>query len=317
MRRLTTIISLTALVAAVAGPAMSAPAPRAVRAMIVKAAQSDDPTVFASVIAIAKQAHPRSSAEIDALAKTVADREARRRLALAAPDGPAPSKPKRAAPPPAPVTWKATAELGGSSATGKKDVVALYGSLDVSRIGPVWTHRLTAREDFQRTDGSTTTDRFAAAYEPRAQIATGTYAYGLTQYEHDRTLGYRNRYTVGAGVGMKVVDQPNLSIGGDLGPALRFTDYYVMEREQSLAGRASLSVRWLPTDRVTVAQEGAVYVEAEQSSARSVTSVETLLFGPLKARLSYNMQYERDSRPSRVARSDRDTITRASLLYSF
>lgn len=314
MRRLTTIISMTALITAMAGPAMSAPTPRAVRAMIVKAAQSDDPTVFASVIAVAKQAHPRSSAEIDALAKMVADREARRRLAQA---GPKHSTPERLKPPAPPVKWKATAELGGSSATGKKDVVALYGSLDVSRIGPVWSHRLTAREDFQRTDGSTTTDRFAAAYEPRAQIATGTYAYGLTQYEHDRTLGYRNRYTVGAGVGMKVVDQPNLAIGGDLGPALRFTDYYVMEREQSVAGRASLSMRWLPTDRVTVAQEGAVYVEADQSSARSVTSVETLLFGPLKARLSYNVQYERDSRPSRVARSDRDTITRASLLYSF
>jgi putative salt-induced outer membrane protein len=314
MRRLTTLIPMTGLALAAAGSATAASVPRAVRAMIDKAAQSDDPTVFAAVIAVAKQANPGSAGEIDALGKAAADRAAARRLAATAAASTPPVRPKPVAAPPTPVQWKGTAELGGSHATGVSEVLALYGSLDVSRVGPVWTHRLTVRDDFQRTDGLTTTERFAAAYEPRVQIAPAMYGFGLTQYEHDRSLGYRNRYTLGAGVGVKLIDRPNLTVGGDIGPALRFTEYYALDREQTIAGRASLNIRWVPSQRITIAQEAAAYVEGQQSSARSVTSVETLLFGPLKARLSYNLQYERDSR---ISRSDLDTITRASILYSF
>ena len=281
--------------------------------MIEKAAQSDDPTVFAAVIAVAKQANPNSVAEIDALAKEIGDREAVRRLAEAPPSpAPAPTGPAKPDRPAA--VWKGAFELGGSHSSGSTDILALYGSLDISRAGPVWTHRLTMRDDFQRTDGDTTVEPFAAAYEPRVQIAPSLYGFGLTQYEHDRSLGYRDRYTLGLGAGVKLIDRPNLSLGGDVGPALRFTDYYLLDSKQTVAGRASLNFRWLPTDRLTVAQEAAVFVEGDQTSARSVTSVETLLFGPLKARLSYNLQYERDTR---VSRSDLDAITRASLLYSF
>ena len=57
-----------------------------------------------------------------------------------------------------------------------------------------------------------------------------------------------------------------------------------------------------------------MYVEGAQTSAKSSTALETLLFGPLKGRLSYEVQHERDAR---VNRSAIDTSTRASLLYSF
>jgi putative salt-induced outer membrane protein len=39
-----------------------------------------------------------------------------------------------------------------------------------------------------------------------------------------------------------------------------------------------------------------------------------LLFGPLKGRLSYNVQYERDA-PEGQKRTD--TVSRASLVYAF
>lgn len=314
MRRIGAKISITGLALAMGGTALAAPPPRAVREMIAKAAQSDDPTVFAAVVAVSKQANPNSASEIDTLAKTISDREAARRLA-AAPPAPAPVAPAAAvAPPKPPAVWKGTAELGGSHSTGTKNILALYGSVDISRVGPLWTHRLTVRDDYQRSDGVTTVERFAAAYEPRVQIAPSVYAFGLTQYEHDLSLGYRDRYTAGLGVGVKLIDRPNLTVAGDIGPALRFTDYYALENQQTVAGRASLNIRWLPSERITLAQEAAVYAEGQQTSARSVTSIETLLFGPLKGRLSYNLQYERDSR---VSRSDLDAITRASLLYSF
>lgn len=308
MRRIGAIVSMMGLALTAGGTALAAQPPRAVREMIAKAAQSDDPAVFAAVIAVAKQANPNSAAEIDALAKTAAGHEAARRFAAAPRSAPAaPSSP-------APAVWKGSAELGGSHSTGTKNILALYGSVDISRVGPVWTHRLTVRDDYQRSDGVTTVERFAMGYEPRVQMASSLYGFGLTQYEHDLSLGYRDRYTLGVGLGVKLVDRPNLTVAGDLGPALRYTDYYAPDAEGTVAGRASLNIRWLPSDRLTVAQEAALYADGRQTSSRSVTSVETLLFGPLKGRLSYNLQYERDAR---AARSDLDAITRASLLYSF
>ena len=101
----------------------------------------------------------------------------------------------------------------------------------------------------------------------------------------------------------------------DAGPAVRYTSFYDgAPDEQRLAGRGGLNMKWTPLPRLTLAQELAVYVEKENTTAASTTSVETLLFGPLKGRLSYAVQYERDAPPDQKRT---DTVSRASLVYSF
>lgn len=320
---------LGAALGAVAAPAFAqglpGPVHEAVRAMIAKAAESDDPAVFAAVVAVAKDANPDAAAEIDAIADAAGDMAAQSRIARINPPPPAPAPPRitpqqavlaqtLVPPPPKPIEWKGTMELGGSRSTGSTEAVGIYGALDVSRVGPNWTHRLVSRGDYQETNRNPTTERFNAAYEPRVNLRPGLYAFGLAQYEHDRFLGYRHRYTTGLGAGLKVIDKPQMKVDVDLGPALRFTDFYLLEEEQTVAGRGNINIRWLPTDRITVSQEATIYAEDRQTSAKSVTAVETMLFGPLKARLSYNLQYERDSR---ISRSDLDGITRATLLYTF
>src|SRR5690606_16098157 len=107
---------------------------------------------------------------------------------------------------------------------------------------------------------------------------------------------------------------PDLKLTLDAGPALRRTIFYVGDEEDRLAGRGSVNLRWSPSPRVTLAQEVAAYVEKANTSVRSTTSLETLLFGPLKARLSHNIQYERDAPPGQ---KEVDTVSRASVIYSF
>jgi putative salt-induced outer membrane protein len=302
-------------------PALSAPLPDGIRAMIAKAVESDDPTVLAAVLAVARQAAPDSLAAIDAAAAERPDAAAAEKAAAISPTSPPPIAVEPAGPIELPEVaaapkpdWKGAVELGGARMAGTTDQMALHGSLDLSRASAAWTQRFTAKADYQETDGAKTTERFSLAYQPQLRLRPDLYAFGLGQYEHDRFLGYRSRYTVGAGAGLTLFDRPDLRIALDAGPAVRVTEFYDLGRESAVAGRGSVALKWLPSRRITFSQEGAVYVEGAQRSAKSTTSVETLLFGPLKGRLSYDVQHERDER---VNRSAVDTSTRASILYSF
>lgn len=318
VRPSTTMSALAASGVLAASGAQAAPPPEAVRAMIERAVAGGDPATTAAVVRIARETHPDSAAEIEALAAAPAPVSSADSAQDSAPGQPPASDAVAVAAvttqPPQPAVWSGSAELGGSQATGSSDVLGAYGAVDLTRTGPVWEHRFTSRAEYQETDGRPSTQRFGLAYEPRVKLRPGLYSFGLAQYEHDRFLGYSQRYTLGTGLGLKAIDRPDLTVAGDLGPALRRTDYYLLPQESALAGRASVNVKWLPTERITLSQEAAVYAYGQQTSAKSVTALETRLFGPLKARLSYNLQYEHDPR---LARDDVDTVTRASLRYSF
>ncbi|KQX18198.1 MULTISPECIES: DUF481 domain-containing protein [unclassified Sphingomonas] len=299
-----------ATVAMAAGsPAVAAPLPDAVRAMIEAALASDEPQTIAAVVAIARRTNPESAAEIDAMtadhdrelaakAKANADAE-RERLASAGLFS----------------LWTGQFELGGSWSTGNSRTLGLYGGAKLKRSGLDWQHDMSLRIDYQETDGQPTTERAVAAWQPRYKISPSYYAFGLTQYEHDRFLGYEHRLTAGLGLGVVAVNTPRMRLEFDAGPAFRYTSFYDGgPDEQRIAGRGGLNLKWTPWTRVTLAQELAVYVQKDNTTAASTTSIETLLFGPLKGRLSYNVQYERDAPPDQKRT---DTVSRASLVYSF
>lgn len=310
------VLAALSLLPAVSPEAAATPVPEPIRAMIVTAARSDDPTVFAAVVAVAKQAAPESATAIDALADEIPKDVAAMARAQAEGLVPAPDVilVDRVLPAPPPSHWKGALELGGSRATGATDTLGAYGSINLARKGLVWSHRVNARFDYQDTDGVRSVERYGAGYQPQVRLTEAIFGMGVAQYEHDRFLGYDSRYTLGLGFGVQPIDRPDFKLSVDAGPAFRQTDYVDQSREAAVAGRGSLTAKWAPSERITVSQDGAVYLERAQTTAKSTTALETLLFGPLKARFSYNVQYERDRR---VGRADLNTTTRASLLYSF
>ncbi|MDE2487561.1 MAG: DUF481 domain-containing protein [Alphaproteobacteria bacterium] len=304
-------VCASALVVLSAGPALAGPLPAGVAEMIRTAAAAKDPSVLAAVVRVAKQANPDCAAQIDALAAQGAGAPPVKALRIAA------EPTQVGAPAPAAATaagWKGSAELGGGLSTGATQSASSYGALDLTRALGRWRQRLVARGDYQKTDGETSNERLSVAYEPRLDLSRATYAFGLTQYEHDRIQGYSSRYTVGAGMGLQIAKAPGLKVALDFGPALRVTHHDTSGQDTTLAARGSMSLHWLPSDRVTVSEESALYADDGQTSARSLTSLDTALFGPLKARLSYDMHYEKN--PT-VLGPKLATTTRASLVYSF
>ncbi|MES2498020.1 MAG: DUF481 domain-containing protein [Pseudomonadota bacterium] len=302
------IIWMTAVLSA-GTPAVATPLPDGVRAMIEAALATDEPQTIAAVVAVAKSANPDGIAEIEAM---TADHD--REIAAAA-KAKADAERERLASAGVLSLWAGQVEFGGSWSTGNTRTFGAYGAGKLQRSGLNWQHDLSFRADYQETDRTATTERAVAAWQPRYKFDPSYYAYGLTQYEHDRFLGYEHRLTAGVGLGVVAVNSARMRLEFDAGPAFRYTSFYDGQpAEQRLAGRGGLNLKWTPWPRLTLAQELAVYVEQENSTATSTTSIETLLFGPLKARLSYNVQYERDAPPDQKRM---DTVSRASLVYSF
>jgi len=308
------IACAAALLTSSAATAM--PPPEPIRAMIDTALAGKDPATVAAVVSVAKRTAPDSAAEIDAI---VADYS---KSVAAAAAAKAQAERERIASAGLLSLWRGQLELGGSWSTGNTRSLGLYGAAKLTREGIDWRHDLSARVDYQETNRVATTERAVIAYQPRYKIDGTYYAYGLTQYEHDRFLGYRHRLTEGVGVGVVAASRPNFRLEFDAGPAFRYTSYYDLPdvpgidggREKRLAGRGGLSLKWTIWPNVTFGQDAAVYVQKGNTTATSTTALDTRLFGPVKARLSYNVQYESDAP---AGQKTTDAVSRASIVYSF
>ncbi|ARS26560.1 DUF481 domain-containing protein [Sphingomonas sp. KC8] len=310
---------LTPIVAAPPPPAQPLPMPRiapppptelppSVRALLDAAIASDDPQTVSAIARLARKTAPWAANQADALKddynavvaekKATAERERIARLSNASFFD----------------NWKGEVELGGSRSTGNTRALGLYGSAKGEREGVRVRHRFNARADLQETSGVTTTERILASYQPNLKFDDRFYAYGLGQYEHDRFLGYDNRYTLGGGFGYSLVSNDKMKLDFEGGPAVRYTDFIAEPGKTTIAGRASMALRWQIAPTVSLTQDAALYVESGSTNATSSIALDTKLFGPLKTRLSYNIQYERDAP---AGRDPVDTLSRATLVYSF
>ncbi|MDO6415752.1 DUF481 domain-containing protein [Sphingomonas sp. BIUV-7] len=210
--------------------------------------------------------------------------------------------------------WKGELEAGGTRSTGTTRTLGIYASAKLQRDGIRWRQRLTARLDYQETDNERTTERWQIAWQPNYKFNDLRYAYGLAQYEHDRFLGIESRGTFGVGYGYLAASRPDLTITLEAGPAIRRTVFIDEANRTKLAGRGSFSAMWAISPTLTFRQDAAVFFEGTDATASSATALETKLLGALKAKFSYNLQFERETP---TTSRQLDTVTRATLVYGF
>lgn len=282
--------------------------PEEIRSVLAAAVDSGDPAAVAAVVRFAKTTNPETAGQIDrineaylarvAARKAREAREKRDELLLAGPLD----------------FWKGQLEIGASRSTGNTDALGIYVAAGATREGIDWRHKIAGRIDYQRTNGITSTERANLSYQPNYKIDEQLYAYGLGQYERDRFLGYTTRLTAGGGIGYSVFRDGPLRLDLEGGPALRQVDYVDQPNETGIAGRGSMALTWKISPKTNFTQNAAVYLEPDNRSATSSTALDTTIIGALKARLSYNVQYERAA-PTR--NRSVDTLSRATLVYGF
>ena len=279
-----------------------------IAAMLDAAYRSGDDTTIRSVIGVAKATFPDQSVEIDRLAAGDAAVLAQSRKEAQM------RQQERIAEATFFELWKGELEVGASQSNGTSDVGGVYASAELTRDGLAWRQKFAARIDYQRTNGLTTTERALAAYQPNYKISDDSYAFGLVQYERDRSLGYLNRETLGAGIGLTAFKSARGKVDFEGGPAIRVTDFIDQPNRTTLAARGSLAARYTLSPSLNFSEDASLFVEAGDTTASSTSAIDTRLIGRLKAKLSYNVQYEQDAA---AGQKSLDTVGRATLVYAF
>jgi putative salt-induced outer membrane protein len=210
--------------------------------------------------------------------------------------------------------WKGQLEAGASRSTGTTRTLGVYAAASLTREGINWRQKFNGRLDLQQTDNVTTTERLIMAWQPNYKFDERLYAYGLGQYEHDRSLGYQHRFTLGGGVGYTAIATARAKVELEGGPALRRTNFVELPSRTTIAGRASMNAQMALSPTLSLSQVASVFIESRNATASSTSALDTKLIGALKARLSYNVQYERNQT---VGGRSLDTVTRATLVYDF
>jgi len=301
-----------------AATAAQAELPEGARAMIDAAIASGDERKVATVIGLARSTWPEERSTIDAI-------NDQWKITLAA---------RRAAEAEAEQTalinagmfdrWSGEGELGAFQSSGNTESVGVAAALRLDREGVDWTHSIRLRADYQRQNGSTSREQFAASYEPRWQFDENIFAYGLAQYERDRIQGFSSRYSVSGGFGYRVIDNPKLKLSLKAGPAYRVTDFTDGTSADRLAGLVGLDFDWQMLDRLKLTQdvealaetggEATLIFDGANTTINLVTGLDFRVSNRLRSRLSYKVEY--DSNPP-AGSEGTDTLTRATLIYGF
>lgn len=294
------IIACLALVAASPAFALQSP-PSPIQTMVDDVFASGSDAEIAAVVKYARRVAPDMAESLDRrLASRISERTAAEQARLA---NPAPL-----------ANWSGRGEVGASMAEGNTDTLGGYAAFNAARQGVRWRHELRAEAAYQETNGVRSQERLMAAYEPRYKVSERLSAYGLLQAEHDPVLGYDARYSVSAGLGYGVVRRPALTVDLQGGPAFRHTNPLTGPNEFGFSGRAALDARWQLRPGVQLTQTGSAFLDSRGNTLSATTGLEAQLFGPLAARLSYNVQYESQPTAGRVTT---DTLSRITLVYGF
>ena len=315
MRSLLFLPSL--LLIGVAVPAQ-AELPEGARAMIDAALATGDKAKVATVLDLARSTWPDDSAEIDTVASAFEASFAARQAEA--------EKKKEQTIRNAGLfdMWKGEGELGGFQSSGNSNTVGVTAGLKLKREGIDWSHRLRARFDYQRQNGVTSREQLFLSYEPRWQFDENLFAYGLSQFERDQIQGVDARYAVSGGLGYQVVATDGLSLSLKAGPAYRVTDYTDGRKDSRIAALAGLDFDWKVFDRVTLTQdasavaetggEAVVLIDSANTTINLVTGLDFVVSDRLRARMSYQLDYDSSPPAGKVAT---DTLTRATLIYGF
>lgn len=282
--------------------------PDSIRSLARAAFDAGDDATWQRILKLSRATNPQAEAQIEALEAEYTARRAEE-VARAARE-----RAERLAAASMLDNWKGEVELGGARLTGNTDSLAIFGAIRFEREGLKWRHLVNGRADFQRSGGETTADRLKFGWQPSYKVNEALFVYSLGQYERDRFLGFASRYTLSSGIGFSIIATPDTKLSLQGGPAVRYTDYVDKSARPSGAGRASLAFRWKISPTLSLSQDAAVYFEEGNSNAMSATALETQLIGNLKARLAYDVQYEKNDIADR---KPLDTTSRVTLVYGF
>jgi putative salt-induced outer membrane protein len=293
------------LMALLAPLPLHAAIPAPVEAMVREAARSGDTATLDAVVKVAKATNPDDAAEIAALgaqllAQAEADAAEKRKAELAERgilEG-----------------WSGEGQVGlGFSSGNTREASAVVG-VALRKAGLYTRHKFTGTVDYLRSNGVTARQKYALDYSLDFILSEHLYLVGTLGWDRDRFAGYARRFTESFGVGYRAIDEADMRLDLEAGPALRQTRFIDDGNQDEFAARGSLAWKWTIQDGLALSQDGSALYTDSNTTLISNTALTAKLNGKLSTRLTFHLQKETDPP---LGRKSTDTATRFMLVYDF
>lgn len=168
--------------------------------------------------------------------------------------------------------------------------------------------------DYQRSGGAVSKERYFAGYAGQWKLNRRAFAAVSLSGERDRFAGFASRFSESVGIGYRLVEQRDLRLDVQAGPALRQINYDDRGDEFAFSARLGGDLSWTIRPDLVFTQNATVFLDSVSSSLTSTTALTTKLRGDLSARASFDVRAETEPP---AGREHTDTTTRATLVYSF
>lgn len=286
---------------AIPATASAVPIPDPIVQIIREAAKTGNPAILQTTADLAKTTNPLSIPEIDALLASLRQEAETVRVAKLSSQGFFDG-------------WSGEGEVGASVTTGTTKNKTLALGINLKKDGLNWRHKLVGIVNYQRSDDTTTADRYLASYQGDYKFSSRLFVYGLVQWEQDRFAGFDRRYTESLGAGYTIIDTPefNWQISG--GPALRQTRFITHKSESDTTAHAGTTFLWNISPATIFTEDLGTYIGGSDNTYFSTTALTTKIMDNLSARGSFNVTSESNPPPGI---DSTNTITRLTLVYSF
>ena len=210
--------------------------------------------------------------------------------------------------------WKGEAELGIVSTSGNTEIQSTKARAGIVNEREEWRH--TGKIEALNTSDATrtTAERYLLSGKSDYKFGNFDYALVMVNYENDRFTGYSYRVSETVGYGHRIVNQPDLTLGLEIGPGARQSKLSTGASESEFIVRVAGNAEWKISETAVFTENLSAESGELSTLTRSVTALSAQLVGAFAMKLSFTAQHT-----SRVPVSVKklDTVTAVTLVYGF
>lgn len=192
--------------------------------------------------------------------------------------------------------WRGEISAGANWSSGNTDSKGVNVSFDVERETTHEKHRIAGYLDLASQDGESITERMGLGYRARRDFGeTPWFGLGLLTYERDAFQGIERRFTEMAGIGYQLIDNDTMTLEVSTGPALRQSLFTGKDPEDRIAWAGGGELDYDITDTLNFTQYIFVAIDEGNSSAVSVSTFTSNIYGHISGKVSFTADYESDA----------------------
>lgn len=210
--------------------------------------------------------------------------------------------------------WSGSAALGILATSGNSETTSSNLGLGLNYNLEQWHHEAQLLASGADTAGTTTAERYKAAYKAKRDFTEFDYLFGLLSYEKDKFSGYDQQTTQAVGYGRRIINQENQLLNLEAGAGFKQSDLRDGTSEDGAVFRVGGDYLWKFSPTAQFTQIIGVEQGSGNTYLESISAIKATLMEQLGLVLSYTVKSNSDVP---VGSEKTDTFTAISLEYGF